>query len=240
MSAPSASAVPSAPASLWSSTTAIHPPPFFNKFAFRKDGMDYIYLGSTGAVVSRLALGLMSYAKESSGDAKWQQWVLPAQEGEAFIRQALDAGVTFFDTAEIYSEGRSEQFFGDSLQKLLPSSRFTRADLFISTKIFPTRTMNPASAFAGIQKSLSRKAIFDAVEGSLRRLQLDYIDLYFIHRFDPNTSPDETMKALHDLVVAGKIRYLGASSMWTWQVSRQSNGWGRCGDDGSEWMGAHR
>jgi len=216
--------------SLWAATTAIHPPPYFNKPAFTKHGMDYVYLGSTGAVVSRIALGLMSYAKEQSGDGKWQEWVLPAKEGETFIKQALDAGINFFDTAEIYSEGRSEQFFGEALKNLLPSSRFTRADLFVATKIYPARTMNPASDFAGIQKSLSRKAIFEAVEGSLRRLQMDYIDLYFIHRFDANTAPEETMKALHDLVQAGKIRYIGASSMWTWQFNKlqsvaERHGW---------------
>jgi aryl-alcohol dehydrogenase-like predicted oxidoreductase len=208
---------PAAADPMFGATTAIAPPPFFNKPAFVKNGMQYIYLGSTGAVVSRLGLGLMPYAKDAPDSSKWGAWVLPAAEGEVFIKQALDAGINFFDSSEIYSLGRSEEFFGAALKKLLPGSQFTREDLVISTKIFPARTLGPATDSTPLQRSLSRKAIFSAVGGSLRRLQVDYIDLYFIHRFDPNTAPEETMKALHDLVQSGKIRYIGASSMYLWQ-----------------------
>jgi len=192
--------------------------------------MQYARLGKTGMVVSRIALGLMSYASEQSGDAKWVDWVLANDEAEKYVKQALDAGITFFDTAEIYSEGRSEEFFGKALKKLLPDSHFKRSDLCIATKIYPTRTMRVGSEFGGLQKGFSRKALIDAVEGSLKRLQLDYIDVYFLHRFDPNTAIEETMRALHDLVSSGKIRYLGASSMYCWQFAKmqkvaEENGW---------------
>ncbi len=212
------------------SASAAQSAAYYNKSAFEKDGMQYCRLGTTGAVVSRIALGLMSYASVQAGDAAWQDWLLANEAGDAFLQQALECGINFFDTAEIYSEGRSELWFGAALKKLLGASRFTREDLIISTKIYPTRTMNPNSAFGGLQKGLSRKAIFAAVEGSLARLQTDYIDLYFIHRFDPNTSVEETMRALHDLVVAGKVRYIGASSMFTWQFNKlqqaaERNGW---------------
>ena len=118
------------------------------------------------------------------------------------------------------------------LKKLLPASRFTREDLFISTKINPGRSPKPEGGMGGIQKGLSRKAIFAAVEGSLQRLQTPYIDLYFIHRYDPNTSPEETMGALHDLVILSKIHYIGASSMFLWQLVKLQNaaiqhGWTR-------------
>jgi aryl-alcohol dehydrogenase-like predicted oxidoreductase len=134
--------------------------------------------------------------------------------------------------AEIYADGRSELFFGNALQKLLPQSRFTREELFISTKINPARSPKPEGGMGGIQRGLSRKAIFAAVEGSLQRLQTPYIDLYFIHRYDPHTSPEETMRALHDLVTAGRVRYIGASSMFLWQLVRLQNaaiqhGWTR-------------
>ena len=123
-------------------------------------------------------------------------------------------------------------FFGNALQKLLGSSRFTREELFISTKINPARSPRPEGGIGGIQKGLSRKAIFAAVEGSLERLQTSYIDLYFLHRYDPATSPEETMRAVHDLVTAGKVRHIGASSMYLWQLVRLQNaaithGWTR-------------
>lgn len=134
-------------------------------------------------------------------------------------------------TAEMYHDGGSERFFGNALKKLLPHSQFTRDDLFITTKIMPTRGLSTAAgAIGGIQRGLSRKAIHSAVEGALQRLQLDYIDLYLLHRYDPNTAPEETMKALHDLVVAGKVRYIGTSAMYLWQFTRlndaaERNGW---------------
>jgi aryl-alcohol dehydrogenase (NADP+) len=211
-------------------TTQINPPPYFNKPAFERDGMQYVRLGSTGAVVSRICLGLMSYAQVNAGDKKWHEWMLNQDESEPFIKQALDAGINFFDTAEVYTDGRSEEFFGNALKKLLLQSKFTREDLVISTKILPARSLTGDGFAYGLQKGLSRKAIFAAVEGSLKRLQLDYIDLYFIHRYDPNTSPEETMRALHDLVQAGKVRYLGASAMYAWQFAKlqrvaEVNGW---------------
>jgi aryl-alcohol dehydrogenase-like predicted oxidoreductase len=214
---------------LFPSTTQINPPPYFNKPAGDKDDMQYVRLGNTGAVVSRICLGLMSYAQLKDGESKAYDWMLTYEESEPFVKQALDAGINFFDTAEVYNDGRSEHMFGTALKKLLPQSRFTREDLVISTKILPNRSMNDRG-FGGVQKGLSRKAIFAAVEGSLRRLQLDYIDLYFIHRFDPNTAIEETMKALHDLVEMGKIRYIGASSMFLWQFAQmqqvaEQRGW---------------
>ena len=152
------------------------------------------------------------------------------EEGEAFVRQALEAGITFFDTAEVYNDGRSEEFFGHALRKLLPLSRFKREDLFIATKIQPSRTFRRDEENAQLQRGLSRKALFDAVDGSIKRLQVDYLDLYIIHRYDPNTAVEETMRALHDLVQAGRVRYIGASSMHTWQFARMQrvaelNGW---------------
>ena len=130
----------------------------------------------------------------------------------------------------MYSEGGSERFFGAALKKLLPLSKFTREDIFVTTKLIPSRTIMPQGGLGGIQKGLSRKAIFAALEGSLQRLQLDYVDLYLLHRYDPNTAPEETMKALHDLVVAGKVRYIGVSAMYLWQLCRlneaaERNGW---------------
>jgi len=189
--------------------------------------MHYIRLGQTGAVVSRICLGLMSY----SDDKPMYSWMLDAEKGEQFVQQALDAGITFFDTAETYSNGGSERFFGTALKKLLPQSRYTREDLFIASKILPQRTLKvEQGAVGGIQKGLSRKAIHAAIDGTLQRLQLDYLDLYLLHRYDPNTAPEETMQALHQLVVAGKVRYIGASAMYLWQFCRynevaERNGW---------------
>ena len=208
----------------------IHAPPLYNAVAAERDGMTYVRLGKSGAVVSRVCLGLMSYAQLAPGEQRWFEWMLPAEESLPFIQQALDAGITFFDTAEIYSEGRSETFFGNALKQLLPTSRYTREDLFIATKIFPARTMTKDSRFGGLQKGLSRKAIFAAVEGSLARLQLEYIDMYWIHRWDYNTAIEETMEALHDLVKSGKVRYIGASAMYLHQFARaqqtaERHGW---------------
>ena len=220
----------SVPASWYATTTAQNPPPFYNKSAGvdAATGMHYTRLGQTGAVVSRVCLGLMSYTDSTP----MFHWMMNTEQSESFVKQALDAGITFFDTAESYSEGGSERFFGAALKKLLPQSRFTRSDLFITSKILPARsvTVTDHTAIGGIQKGHSRKAIFDAVEGTLQRLQLDYLDLYLLHRYDPNTAPEETMKALHDLVVAGKVRYIGTSAMFVWQLARlneaaERNGW---------------
>ena len=217
------------PASWFNSTTAQHPPPYYNRVTSidATTGMHYARLGQTGAVVSRICLGLMSY----TDDKPMFDWMMGSDKGEQFVKQALDAGITFFDTAEIYGDGGSERFFGAALKKLLPQSRFTREDLFITSKIIPGRTMKSgADVIGGIQKGLSRKAIHAAVDGTLQRLQLDYIDLYMLHRYDPNTAPEETMKALHDLVMAGKVRYIGASAMYVWQLCQlneaaERHGW---------------
>lgn len=211
------------------STTAQNPPPYYNKLAGidKTTGMHYARLGHTGVVVSRICLGLMSYSDEEPTF----DWMLKAEQGERFVKQALDAGITFFDTAELYSEGGSERFFGAALKKMLPQSHFTREDLFITSKIVPARSRKPDyGGIGGVQKGHSRKAIHAAIEGTLQRLQLDYLDLYLLHRYDPNTAPEETMKAVHDLVVAGKVRYIGASSMYLWQLTRlndvaERNGW---------------
>jgi len=156
-------------------TTQQNPPVYYNRAAADRDGMAYLRLGSTGVVVSRLCLGMMGYGAPPPGGKPWLiEWILSPEEGEKFVRQALDLGINFFDTAEVYSEGRSEECLGAALKKLLPSSRFTREDLVISTKMLPARGL-PGGSFAGLQRWHSRKAVFDAVEGSLRRLQMDYI-----------------------------------------------------------------
>ena len=214
------------PASL---SQMVSPPHYYNKPAFEQHGMQYVRLGQTGAVISRITLGLMSYSSLKEGQKPWFPWILGQEAAEALVQQALDAGITSFDTAETYSDGGSEEFFGLALAKLLPQSRFTRQDLFITTKINPPRTLG-SSGFGGLQKGLSRKAIMDAVDGSLRRLQLEHLDLYLVHRFDYNTAIEETMKALHDLVVSGKVRYIGASAMHCWQFAKmqrvaEMHGW---------------
>jgi len=212
-------------------TTAINPPPYYNKAAADQTGMKYVRLGNTGVVVSRLCLGLMSFSSApAAGQQQMAPWILSGAPAEAIVEQALSLGINYFDTSELYSDGGSERFFGQALAKLLPASRFTRSDIVVCTKMMPARTHSATSGFGGLQKGLSRKALFDAVEDSLARLGLDYIDLYLIHRFDPNTAPEETMRALHDLVQAGKIRYIGASSMYLWQFAKmqrvaETNGW---------------
>ncbi|KAJ3154592.1 hypothetical protein HDU89_007830 [Geranomyces variabilis] len=205
------------PAPTFEVSTAISPSVYFNKPAFERNGMEYVRFGSTGSVVSRVCLGLMSY---SNLEKPWYDWMLDESRSLPFIKQALDAGINFFDTAEVYSNGKSEEFFGRALQQLLPASQFAREDLFIATKILPARSLAGDGFHYGIQKGLSRNAIFAAVEGSLKRLQTSYIDLYILHRYDPNTSPEETVGALHDLITAGRIRYVGASAMFLWQFHR--------------------
>jgi aryl-alcohol dehydrogenase-like predicted oxidoreductase len=181
-------------------------------------GMDYVKLGHTGLEVSTLVLGCMSYGDPARGN---HAWTLPAEESAPFLRRALDAGVNFFDTANVYSDGSSEEIVGDVLLKAA-----RREDLVLATKVHGR--MRPGPNGAG----LSRAAILTEVDNSLRRLGTDYIDLYQIHRFDPSTPLEETLQALHDVVVAGKVRYLGASSMWAWQFAKalhlqDLNGWTR-------------
>ena len=180
--------------------------------------MDYVKLGTSGLEVSRLCLGCMSYGASDQGTHAWS---LDQDATDGFIRQALDAGITFFDTANVYSLGTSEEYVGSALGRMAE-----RDQVVIATKVHGR--MRPSPNGAG----LSRAAIMTEIDASLRRLGTDHVDLYQIHRFDPTVPIEETMEALHDVVKAGKARYLGASSMWTWQfVTAQhiaaAHGWTR-------------
>ena len=170
--------------------------------------MEYINLGSTGLKVSRICLGCMTY-----GSSSWRQWVLNEEEGRPFIKQALEQGINFFDTADMYSLGASEQVLGRALKDFGPS----RDKLVIATKVFFPLGDDPN------QKGLSRKHIMHAIDDSLHRLGTDYVDLYQIHRFDYETPIEETLVALHDVVKSGKARYIGASSMFAWQFAQMLN-----------------
>ncbi|MDQ0564511.1 aldo/keto reductase [Erythrobacter citreus] len=179
--------------------------------------MDYVNLGPSGLKVSRLCLGCMSYGDTSKG---WHgDWVLSENESRPFIREAVEAGINFFDTANMYSRGASEEVIG----RLLPE--FARRDeIVVATKAFLPWQQAPNAG------GLSRKALMQAVDDSLTRLGMDYVDLYQIHRWDDATPIEETMEALHDIVKAGKVRYLGASSMFAWQFAKaqevaRANGW---------------
>jgi len=179
--------------------------------------MQYVNLGSSGLKVSRICLGTMTY-----GSRKWREWVLEEEEGRPLIRQAIEAGINFFDTADMYSLGVSEEILKRTLKDFGPS----RDRVVIGTKVFNAMGDDPN------QRGLSRKHIFHAIDDSLRRLGTDYVDLYQIHRFDSETPIEETLEALHDVVRAGKALYLGASSMWAWQFDKmlhvaQANGWTR-------------
>jgi aryl-alcohol dehydrogenase-like predicted oxidoreductase len=180
--------------------------------------MRYVKLGSTGLDISPLALGCMSYGTPERGN---HAWTLPEEESRPLIRAAVDAGINFFDTANVYSHGSSEEIVGRAL------ADFTRReDTVIATKVHGRMHEGPNGA------GLSRKAILAELDNSLRRLGTDYVDLYQIHRFDPATPLEETLEALHDVVKAGKVRYLGASSMFAWQFSKalylqRLNGWTR-------------
>jgi aryl-alcohol dehydrogenase (NADP+) len=167
--------------------------------------MEYINLGSTGLKVSRICLGCMTY-----GSSNWRQWVLNEEEGRPFIKQAIEQGINFFDTADMYSLGKSEEVLGRALKDFGPS----RDKLIIATKVFFPLGDDPN------QKGLSRKHIMHAIDDSLRRLGTDYVDLYQIHRFDYETPIEETLGALHDVVKSGKARYIGASSMFAWQFAK--------------------
>ncbi|GAB7191782.1 aldo/keto reductase [Kineococcus sp. NUM-3379] len=180
--------------------------------------MDYTKLGRTGLEVSRICLGCMSYGDPARGG---HPWTLPEAEAAPFLHRALDLGITFFDTANVYSAGSSEEILGRVLLKAV-----RREEVVIATKVHGR--MRPGPNGAG----LSRHAILTEVDNSLRRLGTDYVDLYQIHRWDPATPVEETLQALHDVVQAGKVRYLGASSMWAWQFAKalhlqELNGWTR-------------
>src|ERR1700752_1467090 len=179
--------------------------------------MQYTNLGKTGMKVSRLCLGMMSY-----GSKKWRTWVLEEEESKPFIKRALDSGINFFDTADVYSLGESERVTGNILKEL----GVRREDIVVATKV------NGQMSDDINDKGLSRKHILDSIDKSLRRLQMDYVDLYQIHRWDYETPIEETLEALNDVVRAGKARYIGASSMWAWQFAKalsisDANGWAR-------------
>jgi aryl-alcohol dehydrogenase (NADP+) len=167
--------------------------------------MKYTRLGSTGLEVSRICLGCMTFGEPGRGN---HEWSLPEEESRPIIRQAVEAGINFFDTANVYSDGSSEEITGRALKELT-----RRGEVVIATKVHGR--MHPGPNGAG----LSRKAILTEIDNSLRRLGTDYVDLYQIHRFDPDTPVEETVEALHDVVKAGKARYVGASSMWAWQFA---------------------
>jgi len=180
--------------------------------------MKYRKLGRTGLDVSPICLGCMSYGAADRGN---HAWTLDEETSRGFIKLALDAGINFFDTANSYSAGSSEEIVGRALGDMAQ-----REEIVIATKVFPPMRRGPNAM------GLSRKAIMFEIDESLRRLGTDYVDLYQIHRFDPSTPIEETMEALHDVVRAGKARYIGASSMWAWQFAKaqhvaERNGWTR-------------
>jgi aryl-alcohol dehydrogenase (NADP+) len=168
--------------------------------------MEYVRLGNTGLKVSRLCLGTMSY-----GSKNWQPWVLEEEASRPFFRHAWEAGINFFDTADMYSKGVSEEITGRALLKDLA---LARDRVVIATKVFNPMGDDPN------QRGLSRKHILHAIDESLRRLGTDYVDLYQIHRFDPHTRIEETIEALDYVVKAGKALYIGASSMYAWQFAK--------------------
>ena len=176
--------------------------------------MDYVRLGKTGLKVSKLVLGCMTY-----GSPSWRPWVLDEEASRPFFKRAIEGGINFFDTADMYSLGQSEVVTGRALREFA-----RREEVVIATKVFFPHSKAPNAG------GLSRKHIMDAVDRSLKNLGTDHIDLYQIHRFDPATPIEETMEALHDVVKAGKARYLGASSMYAWQFAKMQgtaelNGW---------------
>src|SRR5437867_4808857 len=192
--------------------------------------MKYVNLGSTGVKVSRICLGMMTY-----GSPEWRPWVLDAEASRPLVQRAIESGINFFDTADMYSGGASEGLTGAFLREFAP-----RDEVIVATKVFfpvdigfkggqgraDFLRSNPNAA------GLSRKRILSAIDASLERLGMDYVDLYQIHRWDPATPIEETMEALHDVVKAGKARYIGASSMWAWQFAKaqqvaKEHGWTR-------------
>jgi 1-deoxyxylulose-5-phosphate synthase len=178
--------------------------------------MEFTNLGKTGLKVSRICLGMMTY-----GSKQWREWVLDEEESRPFIQQALEMGINFFDTADVYSLGRSEEILGRAIQDFA-----RREEVVIATKVYFPMGNSPN------QRGLSRVHIFNAIDASLRRLGMDHVDLYQIHRWDPETPIEETLEALHDVVKSGKARYIGASSMYAWQFARclylaDQHGWTR-------------
>ncbi|WP_448950344.1 aldo/keto reductase [Labrys neptuniae] len=178
--------------------------------------MDYVKLGSTGLEVSRLCLGCMTFGDPARGN---HAWTYPEEQSRPLLRQAIEAGVNFLDTANSYSEGTSEEIVGRAIKDFSK-----REDIVLATKVFFRTRPGPNGA------GLSRKAILAEIDNSLRRLGTDYVDLYQIHRWDPTTPIEETLEALHDVVKAGKARYIGASSMHAWQFAQalytaRLNGW---------------
>jgi 1-deoxyxylulose-5-phosphate synthase len=167
--------------------------------------MEYVNLGTTGLKVSRICLGTMTY-----GSKKWREWVLEEADSGPFYRRAIEAGINFFDTADVYSLGVSEEITGRALKEYGPS----RDQLVIATKVFNAMGDGPN------QRGLSRKHILHSIDQSLRRLQTDYVDLYQIHRFDPHTPIEETLEALDQVVRSGKALYIGASSMPAWRFMK--------------------
>ena len=169
--------------------------------------MDYVRFGSTGLKVSQLCLGTMSM-----GASAWNGWVLDESDSIPILRRALDLGITFFDMADWYSAGRNEEVVAQNLLKMLP-----RDHLVLATKVFYPMSDEPND------RGLSRKHIGASIDRSLRRMGTDYVDLYVIHAFDADTPVEETMEALHDTVRAGKVRYLGASTMYAWQFAKMNH-----------------
>jgi aryl-alcohol dehydrogenase (NADP+) len=179
--------------------------------------MQYMNLGKTGLKVSRLCLGMMSY-----GSRQWREWVLEEQDARPFIKRALEAGINFFDTADVYSTGESERITG----KLLRELGIRRENVIVATKVHGQMSDDVND------RGLSRKHILDSIDKSLQRLDMDYVDLYQIHRWDYETPIEETMEALNDVVRLGKARYIGASSMFAWQFSKalytsEKHGWAK-------------
>src|SRR5215211_5376199 len=180
--------------------------------------MEYTRLGRSGLTVSRIGLGCMSYGAAGTG---LHQWTLDEEAAAPFFRQAVELGITFWDTANVYQGGTSEEFVGRAI------TRFSRReDIVLATKVSGKMHDGPGG------RGLSRKAILEQVDASLRRLGTDYIDAYYVHRFDDEAPVEETLATLDDLVRAGKVRYLGASSMWAWQFAKMQHvadlgGWTR-------------
>jgi len=168
--------------------------------------MEYVKFGNTGMDVSKLCLGCMSFGDASKGIHKW---VLDEDDTNQMIKLALDQGINFFDTANVYSEGTSEEYVGKALKKYA-----NRDEIVLATKVWGEMHIGPNG------KGLSRKAIFSEIDKSLKRLGTEYVDLYIIHRWDYDTPIEETMEALHDIVKAGKARYIGASAMYAWQFQK--------------------
>jgi aryl-alcohol dehydrogenase-like predicted oxidoreductase len=169
--------------------------------------MEQTFLGSTGLRISRLALGCMSYGDPTTERA--HEWALADDDAQPFFRQAIELGINFWDTANVYQAGTSEEVVGRAMRRF---SR--REDIVLATKVHGKMHDGPGGS------GLSRKAILEQIDASLARLGTDYVDLYQIHRFDPDTPVEETMEVLHDIVRAGKVRYLGASSMYAWQFAK--------------------